>query len=276
MQSRLSGHRSFLQAHGKCLLAAGTAALKGPVEIVGDAGEIAQIFQQSEEREKHGHRRQHHRYHPAQDAPGSVQQQTVPERRQPDAAAQRFEQELHTRKERAQTAGEDVGPADGEIEDQREQGEHQRIAQQAAGQQPVEPPVPLLPYASRPAHDALTERGGRADTRFGDADCLPLRLRRLVKEPVERLEQDGTAAPLPRHEADHRHAEPFLQQRQIRCDAAPRRFVEQIHAYQDAPVKREDLQNEVEVPLQARGVADHDDRVCLSGAEIVPGQGLFR
>ena len=53
-------------AHGERLFAAGAALFKVFVKVKRDAGQIAEVFEQGEEREKNRHRRKHHRDHPGE------------------------------------------------------------------------------------------------------------------------------------------------------------------------------------------------------------------
>ena len=52
--------------HGEGLLAAGAAPLEGPIQVVGDPGQVARILQQGEQGEEDGHGRKHHADHPGQ------------------------------------------------------------------------------------------------------------------------------------------------------------------------------------------------------------------
>ena len=96
-----------------------------------------------------------------------------------------------------------------------------------------------------------------------------------LEQSVERIEQLPSACLFPRYDTDHGHAEALLQQRQVERDAAPPRLIEQIHAYQHPMRQREDLQHKRKTALQTRGVADHDDGLCLARGEKVPGQRFF-
>ena len=58
-------------------LSAGTAALQGPVEVIGDAWEIAEILQYGKEGEKYGHGGQHYGYYPGQHTVYAQNEQSV-------------------------------------------------------------------------------------------------------------------------------------------------------------------------------------------------------
>ena len=64
------------KAHGgsQTLFAAGAAFLKSPVHVKGNPGQIAQVFQQGEQWEEDGHRRQHYRNHLGQNPVNAVNQ----------------------------------------------------------------------------------------------------------------------------------------------------------------------------------------------------------
>ena len=118
--------------------------------------------------------------------------------------------------------------------------------------------------------DGVLIRAGRT-VRAGNRVRL-----RTVEQPVERREQPLAAPPLPGDDADHRDAETALQQRKVEPQPAPLRFVQQIDAHEDAVRVFQDLQDQVQVPGEAGGVADHDDGTGLPGAEKVPGGRLLR
>ena len=54
-----------VHAHGNCLLPAGSAALKAPVQIESDPGKDARVLKQGKQRKENGHGREHDRDHPA-------------------------------------------------------------------------------------------------------------------------------------------------------------------------------------------------------------------
>ena len=57
---------SKAHAHGKGLFAAGMAAFKGFIQVVGNPGKVSGVLQQGEQGKEDGHGRQHHRYNPCQ------------------------------------------------------------------------------------------------------------------------------------------------------------------------------------------------------------------
>lgn len=76
-----AGHSGGVAAephgHAQRLLAAGMAALKGPIQIIGKAGQVSDVFEQREQREEDGHRRQHYGDDPGDDPVHSGNEQVV-------------------------------------------------------------------------------------------------------------------------------------------------------------------------------------------------------
>ncbi len=58
-------------------------------------------------------------------------------------------------------------------------------------------------------------------------------------------------------------------------DVMPGCFIHEVDAYKYPGNQLDGLENQVEIPLQAGGVADDDGCVCPAGAEEVPGLFFF-
>ena len=194
------------------------AALKRAVQVVGDPGQIAQILQQREEREEDRHGRQHHRRDPGQHPPGPVDQQPAPEVREAQRGDQRVQAEFDPSEQSRERVGEGVGPENAEIQDQRQEEQHQRIAEPAAGEQPVDGLVsPGLCVVALP-YNTLTESGGAVEKRGGDGVLVGLGRQpgqaarpgdRTVDQRVQSPENRLPAAFFPGGDADDRDAQPL-------------------------------------------------------------------
>ncbi len=74
-------------AHRERLLAMGPGPAEERIEVEGDPGQIAEVFQQGEHREEDRHRRQHDTDHPRGGQVDAVEQEAVEPDRQPDIGA---------------------------------------------------------------------------------------------------------------------------------------------------------------------------------------------
>ena len=64
-------------AHGQRLFSAGSAALERFIQIIGNPGQIAGVFQQRKQREENGHRRKHNRDDPGKNPVKAKNQKAV-------------------------------------------------------------------------------------------------------------------------------------------------------------------------------------------------------
>ena len=146
-------------AHRQRLLAVGAGAAEQRVEVERHPGQVAEVFEQGEQREEDGHRRQHHRDDPRGGEVDAVEEEAA----EPPGHAEGLAGAGQPRVDGVDQQGREqarrhVGPLDGQPEDHREDREHQGEPEPPARQEPVEPPVQVEagpPEAA--AHRALRD-----------------------------------------------------------------------------------------------------------------------
>ena len=116
-----------------------TRTAKQFVEIEGHARQIAEIFEQGEEGEENGHRRQHHRYHPRRGQVNAVCKQT----REPPRGVHRHESIVYgwvhdAHQQLVEPVGRVVRADDGEPKHATQQGQHDGEPPDAVGKYAVE------------------------------------------------------------------------------------------------------------------------------------------
>ena len=108
--------------------------------------------------------------------------------------------------------------------------------------------------------------------RIGHAQGL---LRHAPDDLLHPLQQLLQAAPAPCARAHDRHAEQALQCLRVHADVPPGRLVQEVDAQHHARRQLQNLQREVEVALQACGVAYDDDGLRAAEAQKVAGDLLL-
>ena len=253
------------------------AGVKRPVEVIRHARQIPRVLEQRKQREKDGHRRQHHGHDPRQRAKHAVHQQPL----QPERCVQRREQcrklRLHPAERARQPFRRGVRARDRQPQHARQPQQHDRVASRPAREQAVEPPVARGIFGRAVSHARAADGLGPAHVirRVGRRRCVRLRLRRR-RDGVERVEQGGERFLLSCRHAHDRHAELRLQPRQVNGDALAPRLVEQVHAHDQVRRHAAYLQREHERALQARRIAHDDHGVGLAAAHKVARDGLLR
>ena len=144
-------------AHGERLFAAGVRLLEGVVEVEGNAGQIAKVLENGEEREKNGHRRQHDGHNPAKNPEHPVYDGSRQPIGRTAGCKERGEPILRRRPERGEQLRGNVCPRDGEPKDEGEQQQHDRDAGQAACKQAVELSVTGKSAAGRGGYAGLRD-----------------------------------------------------------------------------------------------------------------------
>ena len=92
---------------------------------------------------------------------------------------------------------------------------------------------------------------------------------------MDRVEQFREALPLPHRCRDDRNAKPVFKRLDIDPDPVTARLIHQVEADHDAVGDLEDLQHQVEVPLQPGRVHHHHGHVGIAKQDEVPGNLLI-
>ena len=156
--------------HGECLLAVRAGLLENAVEIEGDAREVAEVFEQGEERKENGHGRQHDADDPRAGKIHAVDEESGQPRPQAEGEGLGFEPRMHgVDEQRGEQARGDVRTLDGDPQGQGEEKGHGRNAGPASGQDAVEAALPSeLRRIAGGAHVAGGQGGGFAADFAGD------------------------------------------------------------------------------------------------------------
>ena len=137
---------SKAHAHGKGLFAAGMAAFKWFIQVVGNPGKVSGILQQGEQGEEDGHGRQHHRYNPCQYAVDTQDKDAVEPIRRAHGHESPGQLVLEPEEGVRQHLGRIVGPGDGQPEHHGQHSNHHRITCETAGQYLIQAPVPFIVF----------------------------------------------------------------------------------------------------------------------------------
>ena len=133
-------------AHGQRLLAVRPRLAEQRVEVEGDARQVAEVLQQREDREEDRHRRQHDRHYPGRRQIDPVEEKAAQPPRQADRVAGRLERRVRRVDQQSrQQAGRHVRSLDGDPEDRGQNREHQREAEPAVREQPIQRAVDVEP-----------------------------------------------------------------------------------------------------------------------------------
>ena len=117
------------------------AALERAVEIIRDARQIAHVLKQREQREKYRHRRQHHRHHPREHPVRSLGEQPAQPIGRTERREQRVQRRLPAREQPRKQLRRVIRADDCQVQHQREQRQHHRVAQQPPRDDAVNAPV---------------------------------------------------------------------------------------------------------------------------------------
>ncbi len=131
-------------------MAAGT--FEQTVHVKGDPGQVTEVFQQAENREEYGHRRQHHALPPRR-FPGTI---PTPTSREANRGMKCLEGEgeipLQPAEQLCQHLRGGIGPGDGQPEDHAQHGQHDWVAPDRgrSGPDPTFPCGTDAPYPNEP------------------------------------------------------------------------------------------------------------------------------
>ncbi len=264
-----------MQNYRKSLFPAGVGLLEGVVQHKSDTGQVAKILQHGKQGKKDSHGRKHHRNHPGQDPVDPLHQNAI----QPGRGVYRLkklgELYLSPGKPLAQEGGGQVGPPNGEPQHGGKQKHHHRDAGSAAGKQFVQPAVP----AGIVGPAVLNDQGGQLLRQLYFLLYRPFWSRRAVC-PSGHSGNDGGKRlqpfPLSRRCGHHRDPQAPGKGQMIHMDPLFFCLIYQVQANHHPTHQLHGLKDQVQIPLQAGGVAHHYDRVGPASEEKVPGDLLLR